>query len=225
MKYTCLTCKYSTNDKSNFNKHLKRKRKCVPKTTRKRLKTDQKTTRNDQKKAQKGTEKGQLGTKRHTKSATWHAKGTQNVHFDEEKVQYGEENVQYGEENVHYDEQKVQHDEENVEQYCVKVPKRTQQISNGDTTQKIWECLYCFKTFKYNRSWNRHMRDYCKAKSNRTQLLEQENAALRNWIANHTSQASNATNNITDHITAGVPERQWAFILMSCVAQLLLSSP
>ena len=42
MKYTCVTCQYSTNDKSNFNRHLKRKRKCVLKTTRKRPENDQK---------------------------------------------------------------------------------------------------------------------------------------------------------------------------------------
>ena len=35
MKYICKRCQYSTNDKSNFNKHLKRKRKCVPKKVQK----------------------------------------------------------------------------------------------------------------------------------------------------------------------------------------------
>ena len=32
MKHTCYRCGYSTNDKSNYNKHLKRKRKCPQKT-------------------------------------------------------------------------------------------------------------------------------------------------------------------------------------------------
>ena len=155
MKYTCSSCDYCTNDKSNFNKHLKRKRKCGPKTTRK---STRKTTTLDQKvpeklpeKAHKGSQKDDIGSQRLTKTLFRHPKGSQKAHIGTQKPDFSPQNA-------------VLPTQESIIQTSIIQTERTHQ----------WICPDCNKTFKHNRNWNRHMRLYCKGKSLKTKILEEE---------------------------------------------------
>jgi ribosomal protein L17 len=231
MKYTCLTCDYSTNDKSNFNRHLKRKRKCVPKTTRKRLENDQKVPENDQDRLTIGSQKPQQGSQRLTKTATRLTKGSQ-------KPQQGSKRLTKTATRDTDDLQKVQQDYVNIQQECVHVQKDTQEHMNSvqSPLKKMWECPHCFKQFKHNRNWNRHMRLYCKGKNIKTQILEQENAALRKIISeggirtthdnrttnntiNNNTTNNNITNNIVNNFT--LPEGQWTRMLQRMMVLLM----
>ena len=121
-------------------------------------------------------------------------------------------------------------------QQCVRKGPQCVQENKSTVEQPRWVCPNCDKTFKHNRSWNRHMRLYCKGKSIKTQILEQENAALRkiieeglvsntthntttnNTINNNTTN-NNTTNNIINNIT--LPEGQWSRMLYRMMVLLI----
>ena len=249
MKYTCTRCGvYTTNLKSNLKRHLNRKRKC-PQIIRN-------MPENESKRHTIGTQKDDIGTKRHTKRPFRHTKGTQKAHKGTQKPVLNRENPLLNSEipvlnninsvlnseipvlnntNEHFEQECNENQERNMESET-KIESEPEYVE-CKTADNKWICLYCKKTFKHNRSWNRHMRSYCKGKSNKTQLLEEENAALRKIIEtgvitnnnNNTTTHNNTTNNNTTNYNTTnnfinnvtLPEGQWSRMLYRMMVLLM----
>jgi len=188
MKYTCVTCQYSTNDKSNFNRHLKRKRKCVLKTTRKRPENDQKVPENDQEEASRGAVEAIFGNPDIPIGAVEPIFGNPDIPIGAVEPIFGNPDIPIGAKKSVFEDHKSHKDNKNEE--------------TKQNVTKIWECKHCNKTFAHNTSWNRHIKSRCKVlKWN----LEQENFRLKKEIeklkAEKKAEASRITNNTTNNTT------------------------
>ena len=81
----------------------------------------------------------------------------------------------------------------------------TQEAQTGtqEAQKKIWKCIHCHKTFSTNRSWNRHMRLYCKENKAKQEIikLREENQLLKNQIINIENNTNINAENINNYIT------------------------
>jgi len=207
--------------------------------------------KNESKRLTIGSQKPDIGSQRLTKTVNRLTKGSQKPDIGSQKPVLNTENPLLNSEipvlnninsvlnsenpilnniNEHFEQECNENQERNMDSKT-KIESEPEYVE-CKTADNKWICLYCKKTFKHNRNWNRHMRLYCKGKSLKTQLLEEENAALRKIIENgggnnnnnnnnnnnhHTinnttnTTNNNTTNNIINNIT--LPEGQWTRML------------
>jgi hypothetical protein len=205
---------------------LKRKRKCVPKTTRERLENDQKTTRNDPK-VPKNDQEEMPGE-------------AKNINYLNSEEPYEAKNINYlnsekpGEaKNMNY----ITNNSNNLN-------NKTTFCENSDiesSTSKKWTCMYCHKTFAHNSSWHKHMRLRCpvlksklvaenlKLKQELDKLKSLQSAAKQtiqhNTTNNTTTHNNNTTNNVVNNIqninNIQLPDGIWSRKLYRVIVHLM----